>query len=343
MPPLLGPGGSGSMAKNPSTRWFFNDWANEPGLRLCSVSARGLWMDMLCIAAASDRQGYVEIDGKPCSVNDLARYSNAPPANIRRWLKELENHGVFSRDDDGVIFNRRMVREAESVIHKGRARKPSDPQRTAHEHRTNQGELPLKNGHDDSPAGRATQDTEGVPQDPDSEFNKTSSSETPTVGPEGEKNHLGESSKRAARALDGDPTGPPPLHAEVAELVERRVENPGVGGSTRSLGTIATGLCSRITGPPACRSKASAKKPDFVRYELLPQMQRRVLAAARQLDLVWGHQEMTQLDPLTKRPIDPVAFQRAIDGTAKLIKLNGWLDPAAPVLRDWKQQHGIAA
>jgi len=111
-----------------------------------------------------------------------------------------------------------------------------------------------------------------------------------------------------------------------------------------SLGTIATGICRRITRPPAGPEKEHRpKKPDFVKYELLPQAQRRILAAAGHLDLVWGHQEMTQLDPLTKRPLDPVAFQRAIDGTAKLIKLNRWPDPAAGVLGNWKRQHGIAA
>jgi len=111
-----------------------------------------------------------------------------------------------------------------------------------------------------------------------------------------------------------------------------------------SLGTIATGICSRIaTPPPEAHDPPAAKKPDFVKYELLPKAQRRILAAAGHLDLVWGHQEMTQLDPLTKRPIDPVAFQRAIDGTAKLIKLNQWPDPAAGVLRQWKHQHRIAA
>jgi hypothetical protein len=99
------------MAANPSTRWYFNDWMLDPGLRACSVPARGLWMDCLAICAGAKRRGYLEIEGKPCSVGDLARITGAPRSNVARWLAELEANGVFSRDADGTIYNRRMVRE----------------------------------------------------------------------------------------------------------------------------------------------------------------------------------------------------------------------------------------
>jgi hypothetical protein len=122
------------MAKNPSTRWYFNDWITEPGLRLCSAAARGLWMDMLCVAAAATREGYVEVDGKPCGVTELARISNSSRSNVRRWLAELEGHGVFSRTGEGTIYNRRMVRG----VH-GNGRKP--PKSTAREQDRKQPEL----------------------------------------------------------------------------------------------------------------------------------------------------------------------------------------------------------
>jgi hypothetical protein len=98
------------MATNPSTRFYWKDWMNEAGLRLCSAAARGLWMDMLCIAAAATRKGYVEVESKACTVADLAKLANSPASSVRRWLAELEAHGVFSRDEDGTIFNRRMRR-----------------------------------------------------------------------------------------------------------------------------------------------------------------------------------------------------------------------------------------
>jgi hypothetical protein len=102
------------MAKNPSTRWYFNDWWSDLGLRACSVPARGLWIDMLTIAAIEPRPGYlVDGDGRSLSIPQLARMVGAPVSSVRRWLAELERHRVFSRDPDGVIFNRRMAREAD--------------------------------------------------------------------------------------------------------------------------------------------------------------------------------------------------------------------------------------
>ena len=102
------------MAKNPSTRWYFNDWMTDPNLRACSVPARGLWIDCLAICAGGKRFGYLEIEDRACTVADLARITGAPRANVARWLAELEANGVFSRDEKGTIYNRRMAREGPS-------------------------------------------------------------------------------------------------------------------------------------------------------------------------------------------------------------------------------------
>jgi hypothetical protein len=118
------------MAKNPSTRWYFNDWMTDLGVRQCSAAARGLWMEMLCIAANAD--GYVKLDGKPCTLCDLARHTGWHKASVSRWLHELERNGVFSRTGEGTIYNRRMVRQNGAKT----------PKKTHRERGTNQGDLP---------------------------------------------------------------------------------------------------------------------------------------------------------------------------------------------------------
>ena len=32
------------------SKFWWGDWQNDKALRLCSIGARGLWMEMLCIA-----------------------------------------------------------------------------------------------------------------------------------------------------------------------------------------------------------------------------------------------------------------------------------------------------
>ena len=71
-----------------------------------------MWMQMLAIAAAAD--GEVRIGDKPCSMCDLATLTGQDKRSVSRWVRELEKRGVFSRDEDGTIFCRRMRREAEA-------------------------------------------------------------------------------------------------------------------------------------------------------------------------------------------------------------------------------------
>lgn len=97
---------------NPWGKWFWNDWASDAGLRVSSLAAQGLWMRMLCVAATADPLGYVLIAGRPVTATDLALLTGAPEAQIDELWQELDRNGVFSRDRQGRIYNRRMVRDA---------------------------------------------------------------------------------------------------------------------------------------------------------------------------------------------------------------------------------------
>lgn len=97
------------MSANPCTRWFWNDWDNDRALALCSLAAQGLWMRVLSIAARAG--GYVSVNGKACSVDDIAALVGRAADEISPLLDELSARGVFSRTRDGTIYNRRMVRD----------------------------------------------------------------------------------------------------------------------------------------------------------------------------------------------------------------------------------------
>jgi len=94
------------------TKFYWSDWQSEPALRLCSFAARGLWMDMLCIAAAHDPIGYVAVAGRALSETDIARMTGGLESEVCSLLGELDRNGVFSRDRQGRIYSRRMVSDA---------------------------------------------------------------------------------------------------------------------------------------------------------------------------------------------------------------------------------------
>lgn len=100
------------MAGGAWGKFFWNDWRGDPALRVCSLAAQGLWMQMLCVAAESDPEGYVTIGSRPVGATDLARLTGASEAEVTCLMEELDRNGVFSRDRHGRIYCRRMVRDA---------------------------------------------------------------------------------------------------------------------------------------------------------------------------------------------------------------------------------------
>ena len=96
--------------KNPSDTMFWNDWANDPNLRACSLAARGLWMEMLCIMARAIPYGELRIERKPLSNDELARMVGATPRAVEILLQELSEKNVYSLTRKQVIYNRRMKR-----------------------------------------------------------------------------------------------------------------------------------------------------------------------------------------------------------------------------------------
>jgi hypothetical protein len=112
-------GGAKQMSKRPSFQFYPGDWLNDAALRMVSVPARGLWMDMLCLMHQGSEYGYLKVNHKAILPANLARIVGATISEVEGWLDELENAGVFSRCETGSIFSRRMIRDEE--IRKARA------------------------------------------------------------------------------------------------------------------------------------------------------------------------------------------------------------------------------
>lgn len=45
--------------RRPSFQFYPSDWRNDAGLKLCSMGARGLWIEMICIMHASEPYGHL--------------------------------------------------------------------------------------------------------------------------------------------------------------------------------------------------------------------------------------------------------------------------------------------
>jgi hypothetical protein len=99
------------MAGTVWSKFFWADWLSDAGLRACSATARGVWMDMLCVAAAHDPPGYVAFSQTGLTEIEIARLTGETIEVVRKSLAELERNKAFGRTRQGIIYSRRMVRD----------------------------------------------------------------------------------------------------------------------------------------------------------------------------------------------------------------------------------------
>lgn len=95
--------------RRPAFQFYPADWRKDSALQSCSGSARGLWIELICLMHECEPYGHLEINGKPPSDAQVARMVGFSVPEYRKALAELDGAGVFSRLESGAIFCRRMV------------------------------------------------------------------------------------------------------------------------------------------------------------------------------------------------------------------------------------------
>lgn len=91
-------------------------WQGDEALRMCAATARGVWIEIMCIMHKAEPYGHLLIRGKQPTDRQLAVITGLSPLELSESLAELEENEVFSRTDDGTIFSRGMVRDEEIHI-----------------------------------------------------------------------------------------------------------------------------------------------------------------------------------------------------------------------------------
>ncbi len=93
--------------------WKFcgRDWLGDLDLHRCSVAARGLWIEMLCLMNEGVPYGHLADKKGAIKASRLAHVAQIRNHVCEKLMKELEDNSVFSKTDGGVIFSRRMVRD----------------------------------------------------------------------------------------------------------------------------------------------------------------------------------------------------------------------------------------
>ena len=102
-----------TRTKRPAFQFYPADWRKDMALQSCSVAARGLWIEMLCIAHECMPYGHLTVNGNAMTTAQIGRHVGITAKECDALLAELTYAGVLSRTEDDVIFSRRMVRDEE--------------------------------------------------------------------------------------------------------------------------------------------------------------------------------------------------------------------------------------
>jgi len=95
--------------RRPWMKFYPADWQADEGLGQCSLAARGLWIELIAMMHKSSPFGHLLIAGKVPTPAQVAVQVKSDVKTVTKALGELEQWGVFSRTEEGVIFSRRMI------------------------------------------------------------------------------------------------------------------------------------------------------------------------------------------------------------------------------------------
>ncbi len=97
----------------PHIQFYVGDWRKDLAIQSISYHHRGIWFELLMLMHCSEQRGRLVLAGKPMSNASLARLLGLSEQESLSAVEVLLNQGVASRDQNGAVVCRRMVREEE--------------------------------------------------------------------------------------------------------------------------------------------------------------------------------------------------------------------------------------
>lgn len=142
-------------------KFYTSDWRNDPALKMCSMAARGLWIEMICLMHQATPYGHLLVNGQCPTDAQLAVLVGAPSDQIAALLGELEAAGIFSRTKEGTIYSRKLSRMAKKAA-------------TARNNGRKGGNPSLRKERDNQPSDKGRVKGEDKPQKPEARSQSSS-------------------------------------------------------------------------------------------------------------------------------------------------------------------------
>lgn len=204
------------MSNHPWIKFYPRDWRGDQALRVVSLAARGLWMEMLCVMHEATPYGHLVVGAQPVTNDTLSRLTGASLSEVQAMLVELQNAEVLRKTRTGVIYSKRMVAD-----HKRAEKGRKDKLAALREVNETKDEKPDPSRVPPRPPRTQKPDTRGKLEGPKDPSNLTGRvrSEARRDGASDDRSTVEGKTLEEIKALIFGPEDPP--GAEIIELSER--------------------------------------------------------------------------------------------------------------------------
>jgi hypothetical protein len=97
----------------PHIQFYIGDWRKDVGVQSLSYHYRGIWLELLMLMHCSEQRGRLVLNAKPMSDPSISRLLGLTQQEGANAIQVLLESAVASRDSEGALICRRMVKEEE--------------------------------------------------------------------------------------------------------------------------------------------------------------------------------------------------------------------------------------
>lgn len=91
----------------PSFQFYPGDWQGDLHLQVCSISAKGLWIELMCLMHGSKEYGYLIINDKKPNDKTISKLVKLSFKTFMKLKLELIDNGVLKIDERGFYYSKR--------------------------------------------------------------------------------------------------------------------------------------------------------------------------------------------------------------------------------------------
>jgi len=95
----------------PWFKFYPRDWRADPDTRLLSLPAKGLLLELMCLAHDGDPYGHITSKGRALNAHDLSKVVACNYQTLGKALAELEHSGCVTTPNGCAMCVPRMVRD----------------------------------------------------------------------------------------------------------------------------------------------------------------------------------------------------------------------------------------